>query len=133
MERVEYPDVPLLHRNPAFSQVAVVPASASWVLVGGQNAVSEKGEIVGKDDLASQSLQVRLNVERALGTAGCSWKDVVRVQVYLKAGQDPRAAFSQFAPALAQRDAPPLVSVYQVAALAHPDFLLEVSCEAVRP
>jgi len=67
------------------------------------------------------------------GAAGCSWDDVVRVQVYLKAGQDPRAAFGQFAPALVSRAVPPLVGVYMVSALAHPDFLLEVSCEAVKP
>lgn len=122
-----------LHRNAAFSHVAVIPPGAALVWVGGQNAVDGEGRIVGVDDVAAQARQVKANVEAALAAAGCGWADVVRVQVLLRAGQDPRQAYAPFAPALAERPSPPLVGVAQVAALAHPDFLLEVAVEAVRP
>lgn len=133
MPQVQYPAAKGLHRNPAFSHVAVIPPGATMVWVGGQNAVDDAGRIVGVGDLAAQARQVKANVEAALGAAGCGWADVVRVQVLLRAGQDPRQGYAPFVPALSQRVSPPLVVAAQVAALAHPDFLLEVAVEAVLP
>lgn len=132
MTHVQYLAPAGLHRNAAFSHVAVIPPGAVLVWVGGQNAVNGDGRIVGAGDLGAQARQVKANVESALEAAGCGWGDVVRVQVLLRAGLDPREAYAPFAPAFAQRAAPPLVVVAQVLALAHPDFLLEVAVDAVR-
>ena len=120
------------HPNPAYSAVAVIPPGATLVMVGGQNAVNANGEIVGRDDLEAQAHQVRDNLEAALTAAGCTWADVVRVSVSIKAGSDLRAAFAAFQPVLSGRAAPPLVGVAQVAALARPEFLIEVGLEAAR-
>lgn len=133
MANVEYPAPSGLHRNPAYSHVAVIPPGAALVWVGGQNAVNGDGRIVGVGDLGAQARQVKANVETALEAAGCGWGDVVRVHVLLRAGLDPRQAYAPFAPALGARPSPPLVLAAQVVALAHPDFLLEVAVEAVRP
>lgn len=133
MTHVQYPHAAALFPSPAFSPVAVVPPNATWVLVGGQNAVSSSGKVVGQGDLQAQAEQVRINVEAALQAGGCSWRDVVKVQVHLMAGEDPRQAFGAFMPALAGRPHPPLVGVFLVAALANPAFLLEVAVDAVRP
>ncbi len=133
MNKVEYLVPQGLHRSPVYSAVAVIPSGSSLVCVGGQNAFDAQGRLVGVGDLAAQARQVKANLEAALAAAGCTWRDVVRVQVHLKAGQDPRAAFAPFAPAMAERKSPPLVGVFQVAGLAHPDFLLEVALEAVKP
>jgi enamine deaminase RidA (YjgF/YER057c/UK114 family) len=129
---IDYPQVVGAHQSPLYSSVAVVPAGASLVLVGGQNAIDGQGRIVGAD-LGAQAAQVKHNLEAALAAAGCGWADVVRLTVHLKQGGDPRQAFAPFAPVLAQRPRPPLVGVYQVVALARPEFLLEVGLEAVRP
>lgn len=56
----------------------------------------------------------------------------VRSTVQVKAGVDPRLAFSVFAPVLAGRAAAPLVGGYHVTSLARPEFLLEVGLDAVR-
>lgn len=128
---VMYPTVPSLFRSPYYSAMAVVPAGASWVIIGGQNAVNTQGEIVG-DDLASQAAQVRKNLEAALAAADCNWSHVVRLTVHLKIGVDPREAFAAFGSALASRPSPPLVGVYHVPSLARPQFLLEVGLEAIR-
>jgi enamine deaminase RidA (YjgF/YER057c/UK114 family) len=96
------------------------------------NAVNEHGEIVGGDSVIEQATQVRKNLEAALRAAGCDWTNVVRVTVQFRAGVDPHQAFSVFAPALSERAAPPLVGGYHVEALARPEFLLEVSLEAVK-
>lgn len=119
-------------RGRPYSPVAVVPAGAEWVLIGGQNAVDEQGQVVGGDDVGAQARQVLVNLQAALTAAGCGWNQVVRMTVHLKEGVDPRLAFGVFAPALATRTAPPLVGVSVVRALARPEFLLEVGLEAVR-
>lgn len=118
--------------SPAFSEVAVIPPTASLILIGGQNAVSESREMVGKGDAVLQAQTIKRRIDAALATVGCDWTHVVRVQVYLVTGVDPRAVFQVFMPALAARTSPPLVGVYQVTALANPDFLLEISVEAAR-
>jgi enamine deaminase RidA (YjgF/YER057c/UK114 family) len=101
-------------------------------MVGGQNAVNAEGEIVGQDDLEAQAQQVRDNLGAALAVAGCSWADVMRVSVIIKMGSDLRKAFAAFQPVLSGREAPPLVGVAQVVALARPEFLIEVGLEAAR-
>ena len=101
-------------------------------MVGGQNAVNADGEIVGGDDLEAQAHQVRDNLEAALTAAGCTWANVVRVSVSVKIGSDLRKAFAVFQPVLSGREAPPLVGVAQVSALARPEFLIEVGLEAAR-
>ncbi len=129
---VEFPVVPGIFKSPFYSALAVIPAGTTWVIVGGMNALDERGEVVGADSVLEQAAQVRKNLEAALGAAGCDWSNVVRVTVHLKAGTDPRQAFSVFEPALSQRAAPPLVGGYLVEALARPEFLLEVGLEAVK-
>ncbi len=44
VERINPPE---LERSPYYSQATVVPAGASLVFVGGQNAVDASGQIVG--------------------------------------------------------------------------------------
>lgn len=129
----DYLSIPGYAGNPAFSEVAVLPPGASWVWIGVQNAVTADRQIVGKGDPAAQAQAVKTRLDAALVAAGCTWSDVVRVTVHVVTGTDLRAMFAAFQPALAGRTSPPLVGVYQVAALAHPDFLLEVGLEAVRP
>ncbi len=131
MSTVEYPEVPGLYKSPAFSHVAVIPPSASLVWVGGQNGVGSDGKVV-PGGMAAQAQKVKENLEAALAAAGCGWADVVRVQVFLKQGEDVRAGYGAFQAVFAGRK-PPLVTAALVASLANPEFLLEVSAEAVKP
>ena len=133
MSKVEFAGLAGFVGNPAFSEVATIPAGSALVWIGGQNAVLEDRTIAGKGDAAEQARVILRRLDLALASAGCSWEDVVRVHVYFVAGADPRSLFSVFQPRLAARTSPPLVVGLQVAGLAHPDFLLEVSLEAMRP
>lgn len=133
MSKVEYAGLEGFAGNPAFSEVAVVPAGSALVWIGGQNSVLEDRTIAGKGDPVEQARVIARRLDLALSGAGCTWDDVVRVHVYFVAGADPRSLYSVFQPRLAGRASPPLVVGLQVAGLAHPDFLLEVSLEAVRP
>ena len=115
--------------SPAFSHVAVVPAGATTIYVGGQNGVDETGAVVS-DDVAAQSVRAIDNTAVALEAAGASLADVVQWTVFVADGADLGAAYGAIAPRLAGAGAPPLVTAALVAGLGVPGALIEVSAIA---
>jgi 2-iminobutanoate/2-iminopropanoate deaminase len=116
-----------LFKNPAFSQAVSVEGAGKLIYVGGQNAVSADGKIVG-DDLATQTEQALKNVLTALKAAGAAQEDVMKLTVYVLQGQPIQQAF-----AAAQRvwgRHPTAISVLVVAGLANPQFLVEIEAIA---
>lgn len=118
-----------LVQSPAFSHVAIVPAGASTIYVGGQNGVDATGRIVS-DDVAEQSVRAVENASIALEAAGASLADVVQWTVLIAEEADLRAAYGAIAPRLAGPGAPPLVTAARVAGLGVPGALIEVSAVA---
>ena len=118
-----------LVQSPAFSHVAVVPAGATTIYVGGQNGVDDTGSVVSPD-IAEQSVRAIDNASIALEAAGASLSDVVQWTVLIDANADLRAAYGAIAPRLARADAPPLVTAALVAGLGVPGALIEVSAIA---
>ena len=118
-----------LHKNPAFSQVAVVAPGASLVFVGGQNGVTVEGQMAGQD-VARQSAQAMHNLVAALEAAGASMHDVFKMTIYLVQGQSLQEAFAAAIPYYPRNMQPPTVSVLVVAGLANPDFLIEIEAVA---
>jgi enamine deaminase RidA (YjgF/YER057c/UK114 family) len=117
----------LVH-SPAFSHVAVVPAGASTIYVGGQNAVDAEGKMVGGDDIAEQTRQVMANLVVALAAAGATVHDLISVTILIVDGADLGQAYPVAAQALA--GAVPTVSAMRVAGLTVAGALLEVSAIA---
>lgn len=117
-----------LVRSPAFTHVAVVLPGATTVYVGGQNAVTGDGTLVGDGDVAAQTRQVMTNLQVALAAAGATFDDLVMLTILLVEGVDLATAYPVAAAALAGA-APPVVAV-RVAGLAVPGALLEVSAVA---
>ncbi|MFB6609490.1 RidA family protein [Agromyces sp. NPDC056379] len=115
--------------SPAFSHVAIVPAGATTVYVGGQNGVDETGAVVS-DDVAVQSVRAIDNAAVALEAAGASLADIVQWTVFIAEGADLGAAYGAIAPRLAGAGAPPLVTAALVAGLGVPGALIEVSAIA---
>ena len=122
-----------LHHNPAFTNVVVVSGPVRTIYIGGQDAVSRDGEIVGKGDIAAQTAQVLANMQTALAAAGARLEHVIKWNVLIVEGQSVQAGFAEFQKAWGDRPNPPLVTAAFVAALAHPDFLLEIDAIAVVP
>src|SRR5215216_4533918 len=118
-----------LVRSPAFSHVAVVPAGATTIYVGGQNGVDADGKIV-TDDVAEQSARAIDNASTALEAAGASLADVVQCTVFMAEDADLNAAYEAIGPRLAGPGAPPLVTMARVAALGVPGAIVEVSAIA---
>jgi enamine deaminase RidA (YjgF/YER057c/UK114 family) len=117
-----------LVQSPAFTHVAVVPPGATTVYVGGQNAVTGDGTLVGDGDVVAQTQQVMTNLQVALAAAGASFDDLVMLTILLVEGADLAAAYPVAAAALAGA-APPVVAG-RVSSLAVPGALLEVSAVA---
>ncbi len=115
--------------SPAFSHVAIVPAGATTIYVGGQNGVDARGSVVSSD-IAEQSSRAIDNASVALGAAGASLGDVVQWTVLVVADADIGAAYGAIAPRLTGPGAPPLVTVARVAGLGVPGALIEVSAIA---
>jgi enamine deaminase RidA (YjgF/YER057c/UK114 family) len=115
--------------SPAFSHVAVVPAGATTVYVGGQNGVDASGAVVSAD-VADQSVRAIENAAVALEAAGAALADVVQWTVLIAEDADLGAAYGAIAPRLAGTGAPPLVTAARVAGLGVPGALIEVSAIA---
>lgn len=122
-----------LHKNPAFSQAVAVSGNARTIYVGGQNAVDVSGNIVGKGDLRVQTEQALHNLQTALAAGGAGLEQVVKWNIYVVQGQSVQAGLEAFQQVWGERSNPPAISVLFVAALAHPDFLVEIDAVAVIP
>lgn len=130
---VEYLNPEKLHRNPAFTQVVTVTGPAKTIYVGGQNAVTPSGQIVGKGNLATQAEQVFRNLAAALASAGGHLEHIIKWSIYVVVGQVVEPAFEVFQRTWGRRPNPPAITVMFVSGLANPDFLVEMDAIAVVP
>jgi reactive intermediate/imine deaminase len=108
----------------------VVEASGGrTIYVSGQIALDKDGKVVGQGDMKAQAEQVFRNLQAALGAAGASFKDVVKMNTYmtdlaqLQVVRDVRARYFG--------DVVPASTLVQVVHLARPEFLLEIEVIAV--
>lgn len=123
-----------MHRNPAFSQGIIIPANARILIIGGQNAVNAKGEIVGKGDIAAQTQQAVANLLTVLEAAGGTLDGLVRVGLILREDADLMAGFGAWMEVAGSKlRNPPTVTTSIVSKLAAPDFLIEIEATAVLP
>lgn len=130
---VEHINPAALHSNSAFTQVVVAQGNNKTVYVGGQNAVTPEGEIIGKGDMGAQAAQVMTNLEAALAAGGAKLDHVIKWTVLAVHGHSPEAAFQTVMAAWGDRPNPPTITMAYVVALANPDFLLEMDAIAVVP
>lgn len=121
-----------LSKNPAFSQV-VITGKGKTIYVGGQDAVNEKGEIIGQGDLAKQTEQVMINLRTALAACGADFNNLVKLTIYIVQGQDLRQGFQASQKFLGNAKNPPAISGLFVSALARPGLLVEIDAVAFIP
>ncbi|MGS2763703.1 RidA family protein [Sinomicrobium sp. M5D2P9] len=122
-----------LSKNPAFSQIVTTQGSGKTIYIGGQDAVNEKGKIIGKNNIAEQTEQVMNNLQIALSTCNANFENLVKLTIYIVQGQDLYSAFQTSQNFLGQLSSPPAISVLMVAGLANPDFLIEIDATAFIP
>lgn len=120
-----------LNKNPAFTQAIIVEGNARTIYIGGQNAVTADGQVVGGGDLEAQTEQVFKNMGVALTAAGATIHDVIKWIIYVVPGHELGPGFRVFQRAWGMQPNPPVISVVIVAGLANPDFLVELEAIAV--
>jgi enamine deaminase RidA (YjgF/YER057c/UK114 family) len=130
---VQYLNPATLNRNPAFSNVVIVSGPAKTIYIGGQDAVDAAGNIVGRGDIRAQTEQVLKNLQAALEAAGAGLEHVVKWNILIVQGQSLQAGFEVFQRVWGRRPNPPAITGMFVAALANPEFLLEIDAIAVIP
>jgi enamine deaminase RidA (YjgF/YER057c/UK114 family) len=108
----------------------VVTGRGRLVVVSGQIAQDERGELVGAGDPAAQARQVFENIRRCLAEAGAGFDDVVKLTFFvLDVGYLP--AIREARDAVIDTAKPPASTAVQVTALVDPRHLLEVEALAL--
>lgn len=114
-----------------FSHAALQEGGRTLHLAG-QVAWDAKGEIVGAGDLAAQTRQALANLKTVLESVGATPADIVRLRTYVVDHSPDKLGV--VLPEIAQfyGDALPAPNTFLgVAALALPDFLIEIEATAV--
>ncbi len=130
ISRIPVPNFPI-------SSLVTVPSTATTYYLSGF-VPSKEGDSYG--DTKAQSINVLKQIEKQLKEVGLTMGDVVKMQVFLVA--DPAKgnkmdfagfmeAYKQFF-ATAEQPNMPSRSTFQVAALANPDFLVEIEVTAAK-
>ena len=108
----------------------MIPPGATTIHVGGIDATTADGTLVGEGDIAAQTDQVLANLRVALEAAGASMQDLVSWQLFVVDGVDLTAGYQAAAAHLPTDREPPLISVAIVPKLGVPGALLELSAIA---
>src|SRR2546428_2277026 len=74
---------PELAPPPGYSNVVEVSGSR-LVFIAGQTALDRDGNLVGASDLEAQADQVFRNLGFALAAAGCTARDLVKLNVFVR-------------------------------------------------
>jgi enamine deaminase RidA (YjgF/YER057c/UK114 family) len=110
----------------------VASTPGKTIYVSGQVSVNERGEVVGKGDLRAQTQQAFENVKTALAAVGATFRDVVKMNLYvvgLKPEQVPvvRGIRAQYV----NMEKPSASTLVGVSALVVPEWLIEIEAIAV--
>ena len=131
MGTLEHPHPEGLLHNPAFSQV-VVASGRRTIYTAGQVSIDERGTLVGAGDLAAQTAQAMRNVGLALSAVGASYADIVKITTYVvNYKPEYRAVIGKARAPFFADGTPPASTLVGVAALALPEWLVEIEAVAV--
>lgn len=131
--KTEYINPNGLIKNPAFSQIVTTQGRGKTIYIGGQNAVNENREIVGKGDIIQQTEQVMKNIKIALKSCGVNFENLVKLNIHILQGQNAFVAFQVSQKFIGQKSNQPIITVLCVAGFINPDFLIEIDAIAFKP
>ena len=109
--------------------IATASRRRKMIFIAGQLATGAQGEIVGVGDMRAQLRRVCENIKPALAAMGATMDDLVQTSTFV-------TSWDRFREALDVRDeylgkALPTSTTVQVSALAHPDYMVEISAIAM--
>ena len=117
------------------------PFSQGWkagglVFVGGQLSSDSKGQVIGVGDIEVQTRNVFENIGRVLKEAGCTWRDVVKLNTYYVFNGPPEEIQPFWEKMTRIRleyisEPGPAATAVRVAGLMYDGFLIEADAVAV--
>ena len=122
------PDVVAAPLKPYYSN-CVRSDAGPLLWISGQVALDRDGNLIGKGDLRAQAVQVLENIEAILSASGATMEDIVKVTVYvtdIRAFNDIADIREKYFPKRG-----PASVICEVAALAWPEFMIEIEAVAV--
>ena len=108
----------------------VVTGTGRLVVIAGQVALDEHGEIVGAGDIAAQARQVFENLGRCLAAAGTGFADVVKLGFFVTDIAD-LPAIRPVRDEFIDTGNPPASTAVQIGALFRPELKLEIEALAL--
>src|SRR4051812_41185646 len=110
----------------------VTSTGGKTVYVSGQVGLDECGQVVGKGDLKAQTERTFANLDVALKAAGASFRDVVKMNLYV-VGLKPELVplIREVRARHVSRESPPASTLVGVSALVGADWLIEIEVVAV--
>lgn len=136
---------PIPNSDFPIAQAIEIPSGTTRVLLSGTvpapaDGAADPNSAEAYGDTEAQTVSVLEQIDSKLQTMGLSIGDVVKMQVYLVAPQpDAPMDFAGFMNGYTQffgtetQKSLPTRSVFEVAGLANPAWLVEIEVEAVRP
>lgn len=114
-----------------YSQAVEVDGARRWLVCAGQTSVDGEGRPLHAGDMTAQLRQALDNLEAVLGKAGLGFGDVVRLNFYTTDIAGYFNASGEVARRFAGTGRPaPAGTLLGVAALFHPDILIEIEATA---
>ena len=109
-----------------------VVAEGKFLFISGQISVDANGQVVGKNDLKAQTVQVYENIKSLLKEAGCTFEDVVKMNIYVVNYQPEHGALiREIRKNYLSEKNPPASTLVGVTSLFHPDYLIEIEAVAL--
>ena len=127
---IERPVPEGLMKNQTFAQV-LVASGARTIYTSGQVAVDENGKLVGPGDLAAQTTQAMKNLGLALAAARATYADIVKTTTFVVNYKAEHRSIITDAKKPFWEGKPPTSALIGVAALALPEWMIEIEAVAV--
>ncbi len=116
-----------------YSHAVSVSGNYKTIYIGGQNAIDQNGNLIGKNSLKDQTEQVLINIEKILDHANAKIENIIKFNIHIITGQNPVEGFQVFQKRWGMAKDLPIVTVIFVAGLGNPDWLVEIEAIAVVP
>jgi enamine deaminase RidA (YjgF/YER057c/UK114 family) len=129
--KIDYINPDNMAKPRGYSHAISVSGNHKTIYIGGQNAINENGNLVGKDNFKEQTEQVLTNIEKILEKSGAKLENIIKFNIHILQGQNPQEGFQIFQKKYGQTQNFPAITVLFVAGLGNHDWLVEIDAIAV--
>ena len=129
MAKLEKYCAPGVYDPPGYSQAVKITGAQTILYLAGQVAYDKDGSVAHRGDFKGQARQAFDSIKKLVEAGGGTLANVVKINTYVtdvKNRAEYRAVRDEFFGAKG-----PASTMVQVAALAHPDYLIEVEAVAI--